>query len=183
MTDPSRFVRLVVDPIRLALLGAAAVEDIDSAAIASALGTDERRVRRELGKLIEAGLVVDGALNHEAIRDVARALPKLAPAAPELVAGPWTDEEARVLSTFFSGRRLTEIPTAHGKRRLVLERLAMEFEPGMRYEEREVNFTLQLFHSDYAALRRYMVDEGFLTRAEGVYWRTGGRYDDDGAED
>jgi hypothetical protein len=24
-------------------------------------------------------------------------------------------------------------------------------------------------------LRRYLVDEGFLTRADGVYWRTGGR--------
>ena len=39
-----------------------------------------------------------------------------------------------------------------------------------------MNFTLQLFHADYAALRRYMVDEGLLTRAEGVYWRSGGRY-------
>ena len=39
-----------------------------------------------------------------------------------------------------------------------------------------MNFTLQLFHEDYVSLRRYMVEEGILTRAEGVYWRTGGRF-------
>jgi len=38
---------------------------------------------------------------------------------------------------------------------------------------------LQLFYADYAALRRYLVDEGMMSRAEGVYWRTGGRYADD----
>jgi len=43
--------------------------------------------------------------------------------------------------------------------------------------EADVNFRLQLFHADYAALRRYLVDEGMLSRAEGVYWRTGGRYE------
>ena len=80
-----------------------------------------------------------------------------------------------MLSRFFSGRRLTSIPTARPKRLLVLERLALEFEPGMRYHEREVDFTLQMFFADYAALRRYLVDEGFMTRADGVYWRTGGR--------
>ncbi len=51
-----------------------------------------------------------------------------------------------------------------------------EFEPGLRYQERDVNFTLQLFYEDYTSLRRYMVEEGIMTRAEGVYWRTGGRY-------
>jgi len=80
-----------------------------------------------------------------------------------------------VLSRFFAGRRLTQIPSSRSKRLLVLERLALEFEPGLRYEEREVDFTLQLFHADYASLRRYLVDEGLMTRAEGVYWRTGGR--------
>jgi hypothetical protein len=32
-----------------------------------------------------------------------------------------------------------------------------------------------MFHADYAALRRHLVDEGLVTRADGVYWRTGGR--------
>jgi hypothetical protein len=29
----------------------------------------------------------------------------------------------------------------------------------------------------HAALRRYLVDEGFLDRDHGRYWRTGGRVD------
>ena len=31
----------------------------------------------------------------------------------------------------------------------------------------------------YAALRRYLVDEGFLERRDGFYWRVGGTFDID----
>ena len=105
------------------------------------------------------------------------ALPQAPAASAEVIGDGWSSSEAEVLNRFFSGDRLTSIPTSSGKRRVVLERLAQEFEPGLRYQEPEVNFALQMFHSDYAALRRYLVDEGLLTRADGVYWRTGGRYD------
>ena len=33
---------------------------------------------------------------------------------------------------------------------------------------------LSAFHPDYAALRRGLVDEGFLARDGGIYWRIGG---------
>ena len=59
----------------------------------------------------------------------------------------------------------------------MLERLAQEFEPGERYSEAAVNLGLGRWHADTAALRRYLVDEGLLTRAEGLYWRSGGRVD------
>ena len=42
--------------------------------------------------------------------------------------------------------------------------------PGQTYPEAEVNDMLQRFHPDYAALRRYLVENDFLTREEG---RTG----------
>ena len=32
---------------------------------------------------------------------------------------------------------------------------------------------LRQHHDDYAALRRYLVDAGFLQREQGVYWRIG----------
>jgi hypothetical protein len=63
------------------------------------------------------------------------------------------------------------------KRRIVLERIALEFEPGRRYDEAEVNVIVGAFFNDHAALRRYLVDEGFLDRDHGVYWRSGGRVD------
>ena len=50
-------------------------------------------------------------------------------------------------------------------------------EPGVRYPEREVNALLAVWHPDVAALRRYLVDEGLLTREAGVYWRSGGWVD------
>ena len=37
-----------------------------------------------------------------------------------------------------------------------------------------VNDACVIRFTDHAALRRYLVDEGFLTREESVYWRTGG---------
>jgi hypothetical protein len=37
-----------------------------------------------------------------------------------------------------------------------------------------VNYLLGRFHRDYAALRRDLVEEEFLERRDGFYWRTGG---------
>ncbi len=67
------------------------------------------------------------------------------------------------------------IPTARGKRLVVLTHLAQEFEPGRRYSESMVNVVLGRWHPDTASLRRYLVDEGLLDReAAGEYWRSGG---------
>ncbi|MBZ5737122.1 DUF2087 domain-containing protein [Nocardioides mangrovi] len=87
-------------------------------------------------------------------------------------------EAARVLSHFLDeDGRLHTIPSKHAKLLVVLDHLAQSFEPGDRYEEVEVNLVLRRFHDDYAALRRYLVENGFLTREAGIYWRSGGTYD------
>jgi hypothetical protein len=91
--------------------------------------------------------------------------------------GAANEDEEAVLRTFFRDGRLTEIPTKASKRRIVLERIAIEFDPGVRYDEREVNAIVGAFFNDHAALRRYLVDEGFLDRDTGVYRRAGGRVD------
>lgn len=178
--DPTEYLRLALDPVRLAVLGAAAVGPVDSTRLAEELGVQTRTVLLGVVKLREAGLLDDtGNLVVETLQRLGSELPTLEGAAPSVTEGPWDQEEATVLRRFFDGTRLTRIPAQHAKRLVVLERLAQEFEPGIRYPEREVNFTLQLWYPDYAALRRYLVDEGFLTRAEGVYWRIGGRFPDD----
>ena len=83
-------------------------------------------------------------------------------------------DPARVLRTFVRDGRLVAIPASHGKRQAVLDLLAQEFEPGRRYSEREVNGILSRWHDDTAALRRYLVDDDYMTRDAGVYWRSGG---------
>jgi hypothetical protein len=184
--DIRDFLKLVVDPIRLAVLGRAAEGPVDQEHLADSLGVPERRVREAVVRLRAAALLTETLeLDRRTLRGFASDLPRPAPPDPEVTGvGTWTEVEAEVLARFFSGRRLVDIPAARSKRLVVLERLAQEFEPGLRYPEAEVNFTLQLWHADFAALRRYLVDEGLLTRADGVYWRTGGRYeapaDDDG---
>ena len=84
-------------------------------------------------------------------------------------------ERAAVLRVFLGpDGRLVRIPAKHTKRLVVLDLLAQEFVPGERYSEVEVNNRLRPFHDDVAALRRYMVENLFLAREAGVYWRTGG---------
>ena len=71
---------------------------------------------------------------------------------------------------------LHTIPTRRAKRLVVLDHLAQSFEPGRTYPEAQVNEILNRFHADHAALRRYLVEEDFLTREAGWYWRSGGTF-------
>ena len=177
MAAPIDFLRLALDPIRLAVLGRALPGPVEPEALAADLNLPASKVIRAIGMLRSAGLLTDDLrLVPGVLAEIARALPAAEPAAPGVLAGGWTEPEAEILRTFFAGTRLTSIPIPRAKRRVVLERIVQEFEPGVRYQERTVNRIVEAFHEDYAALRRYMVDEGLLTRADGVYWRTGGRY-------
>ena len=93
---------------------------------------------------------------------------------PSDVSDPGT---AAVFRAFFVQGRLQTMPAKRSKRLIVLDHIARTFEPGVRYAETEVNAFLRAFHADYAMLRRYLVDEGFLTRDHGIYWRSGGGVD------
>jgi hypothetical protein len=86
--------------------------------------------------------------------------------------------DERVLHNFMTPEgRLHTIPSRHQKLLVVLDHIAQSFEPGKTYPEAEVNAVLSGFHPDYAALRRYLVENQFLTRQDGVYWRSGGTFD------
>jgi len=85
--------------------------------------------------------------------------------------------DADVVGRFIKDGRLVIMPSKRSKLLLVLDHLAQDFEPGRTYAEPEVNAVLERYHEDYAALRRYLVDEQFLTREEGRYWRSGGTFD------
>ena len=80
----------------------------------------------------------------------------------------------RVLETYMRDGRIVQIPRRLAPRRVILDLLAQQFEPGVRYPERTVNEVLARFHPDTAALRRYLVDEEFMERGGGLYWRAGG---------
>ncbi len=94
------------------------------------------------------------------------------PQATEFADAP--DESRKVLRAFVVDGRLQSIPVAPAKRKVILDWLAQDFEPGKKYSEAMVNLMLGQRNADTAALRRYLVDYGFLDRAEGQYWRAGG---------
>lgn len=86
--------------------------------------------------------------------------------------------DQRVLQNFLTeDGRLRTIPSKQGKLMVVLDHLSQSFEPGRTYPEAEVNEILSGFHPDFAALRRYLVENGFMTREDGCYWRSGGTFD------
>jgi hypothetical protein len=87
-----------------------------------------------------------------------------------------TSEEA-VLKNFMQHGRIVTMPAKRSRRIIVLNHVAQMFEVGVRYSESDVNRKLRNVHDDYAALRRYLIDEGFMSREHGEYWRTGGSVD------
>ncbi len=186
VVTPSALVRLLLDPDRLAVAGALAARPMTTDELIGSTGRDRRVVLTAIGDLRGAGLVVaDGeryAVDAAALRAAAKALAEQDLPMDPVIGFGMTDEERIVLARYFSGRTLTEIPAARSKRLVLLQRLALEFDVGRRYTEREVNRILFGFHPDWSALRRHLVDEGFLDRehADGDdrYWRSGGRVAD-----
>jgi hypothetical protein len=178
---PDEILRALADPERLRVVGVLAGADATASGLADALGLPLPRIRKHLNRLTATGIVrlsqdrTSYRLDAETLRWAAEQFGP--PRDAGLALGAATEDEEAVLRTFFRNGRLTEIPAKESKRRIVLERIALEFEPGVRYEERAVNAIVGRFFTDHASIRRYLVDEGFLSREAGEYWRTGGRVD------
>jgi hypothetical protein len=133
-----------------------------------------QKLAKALARLTESGLVVekDGAF-LPAPRAFAEALRVSAERQKDEF--PDVDEEtAEELGRFIRNGKLTHFPEAQPKRMLILDYVARWFDPGVYYPEKLVNAILRRFHPDTASLRRFLVDEGFLDRKAGKYWRTGG---------
>ena len=172
-------VGLLADDDRRAVFAALVLGATDMDAVRHASGLDIRATARALQRLVDVGLVVrgdDGTLHllGEAFALTARAAAESAPRNDEHGGEP--ADVARVLRSFVRDGRLVSIPSVHSKRLVVLDWLTQRFEPGRRYSEQMVNLIIAQVHPDTAALRRYLVDDEFLSRADGEYWRTGGTY-------
>jgi hypothetical protein len=156
------------------ILGASSLD-----AVLAATNLDGRRVAKAVTRLVNAGLVEWGPddtlhLLGAAFGAAARAAAASAAEADAVIDADVSAESARVLRAFVHDGRLQSIPTTRSKRLVILDLLAQEFEPGRHYSEPMVNLMLGRWYPDTAALRRYLVDEGFLDRAQGQYWRAGG---------
>ena len=68
---------------------------------------------------------------------------------------------------------LKTIPAQRKKLEVILRHIARDFEPGVRYSEKQVNEMLARYHSDTATLRRELIGYKLLQRqgGGGDYWR------------
>ncbi len=177
MLDAGRLAALLAEPDRrrvvaAMILGAHELDDICRTA-----GLTKREGIDALSRLVSSGLVETGSdgsyvILEETFKLAAR---EAAPVAPSGQHSDEPEDHQRVLDRAIVDGRLEKLPTKRAKRLVVLDYLAQQFEPGERYGERQVNSMLRTFNDDTATLRRYLVDEGFLDREDGEYWRSGGR--------
>ena len=72
---------------------------------------------------------------------------------------------------FRADGRIVAIPAKQAMRSRLLAHVAMLFEHGREYTEDDVNTIIWPLYSDYATIRRYLVDAKLLTRERGVYRR------------
>jgi gluconokinase len=98
-----------------------------------------------------------GRIIHDLVRR-----PGDAPASPE----------DRIVAAFIRDGRLVSIPAQGAKRQVILRYLLDHcFAEDRAYPEPEVNRLLGAYNPDVAALRRYMIDAGLMTRSGGEYRR------------
>ncbi|HEY8371219.1 MAG TPA: DUF2087 domain-containing protein [Pseudonocardiaceae bacterium] len=180
---PEKLIGLLAEPERLRVASALVLGARLPSELAEATGLEEQVVLRALRRLERGGLVESSAegyrLREELFKEVARAqAPPPQPAEPLGYVDPKVEALVR---TFVQDGRLLRLPAQQGRRRIVLEHLVQTFEPGRRYTEREVDAVLRAWcrdsETDHVSVRRYLIDEGLLSRENGEYWRSGGWVD------
>lgn len=172
-------VRLLAEEDRRKVVAALILSEgpCDTSQIAEATGLVSRTVIDACGRLLAAGLIRDDAAGFELVDQVFQLA-----ARAEVAPSPPSDHDdqsadvARVLDMAFKNGKLVQWPAKRTKRLVVLDYLSQQFDIGKRYEEAEVNDRLRVFDDDVATMRRYLVDEQFLDRGAGEYWRCGGSF-------
>lgn len=81
------------------------------------------------------------------------------------------EEKEKILKTFFKDGKLDQMPAQIKKKLVIFEELAKNFEFNRTYSELEVVKILKPIYYDFATARRDLVDNGFLSRENGVYTR------------
>ncbi len=86
------------------------------------------------------------------------------------------EENQKILESMFLSLeplKLKLFSPKEKKKIVILRKIAEQFEPGREYTEKQVNTVLEAIYSDYATLRRYLIEYGYMDRTKDCrnYWR------------
>lgn len=171
------FVKAMASADRLRIVGLLSQGSKRAAQIAEALSMHPSDANRHLEQLTGSGVVseADGVydLNEKAIESLARS--QFEGRRPVYVPEEDREEDVRkVLKAYLNADgTIKQIPQMGNKLLIILNFILDAFSFDANYTEKEVNAILRRFHVDTAALRRHLVDYGFMAReSDGTrYWR------------
>ena len=86
------------------------------------------------------------------------------------------EEQQKILENVFVSLeplKLKVFSKKEKKKIVILRKVAEQFEDGRQYSEKEVNETLKAIWEDFATMRRYLIEYGYLdrTRDGSAYWK------------
>ena len=183
--------KALADESRLALVRLLHEHEHSVGELARLMSLGEPTVSHHLARLREAGLVTlrmagnqrfyrvnDGGLARfkQLVADIEQLPPPTEPVTSDdqwIAALGWNAEDQQILRDHMSNGQLTHLPTRQKKLIVILRWLATLFQPDKLYTEPEVNAILRaVYAQDYVALRRDLVDLGYLRRERGggSYW-------------
>ncbi|GIN74195.1 transcriptional regulator [Bacillus sp. J14TS2] len=84
-------------------------------------------------------------------------------------------EKEKILSTYFKeglDGPLDTFPSKEKRKLIVLQNIMTQFEGNTVYTEKEINHILKPIYSDFATIRRYLIEYGFMKRSKDgtEYW-------------
>ena len=176
----AKFFKALGHPVRLLILNLLQMKPRHGEELATILNLKPATISHHLAKLSEVGLITSKkdqyyqtySLIGETLKRTLSEMVHL----PQSGLREEIEEDAyrkKVIQTFFKRGRLLRIPTQVKKQRIVMEKIAEEFEPDHAYPERELNHVLLDYHEDVATLRRSLISFKLMEREHGVYRKVG----------
>lgn len=82
------------------------------------------------------------------------------------------EEKEKVLQTYFENEVLTTFPSKEKRKIIVLQEIIKRFKTNKVYSENEINVVLKSIYNDFATIRRYLIEYGFMERSKDCtrYW-------------
>jgi len=171
--------KLLGDKSRLKIINSLIKEPMYVELISERLGLNPSTVSFHLKKLEDIGIVSSTKEQYYVIYhlDKSKLDFNLLKEIEETASVNETEEQRelkyrkKILDNFFVNNKLKSIPVQRKKRKVILEKIAEDFEIGKEYKEKEVNLMIADHHDDFCFIRREFIIEKLFERSNGVYKR------------